>query len=105
MTSTWATGSRLRPKTSKTDRAGTTRFISGTSKRRKNDGKRQSPYETEANSTWFAMGDHSRDNVFRLILPLSRFREVEQREEKTARELLSRVGLADKARLLAGTLS
>ena len=52
-----------------------------------------------------AMGDHSRDNVFRLILPLSRFREVEQREEKTARELLSRVGLADKARLLAGTLS
>ncbi|HYT54043.1 MAG TPA: ABC transporter ATP-binding protein [Verrucomicrobiae bacterium] len=52
-----------------------------------------------------AMGDHSRDNVFRLILPLSRFRDVEQREEKTARELLSRVGLADKARLLAGTLS
>jgi branched-chain amino acid transport system ATP-binding protein len=52
-----------------------------------------------------AMGDQSRDNVFRLILPLSRFRDVEQREEKTARELLSRVGLADKARLLAGTLS
>jgi branched-chain amino acid transport system ATP-binding protein len=32
-------------------------------------------------------------------------REVEQREEKTARELLSRVGLAAKAKLLAGTLS
>jgi hypothetical protein len=31
-------------------------------------------------------------------------REVEQREEKTARELLSRMGLADKAKLLAGTL-
>ena len=51
------------------------------------------------------MGDYSRDNVFSLLLPLSRFREVEQREEKTARELLSRVGLADKARFLAGTLS
>ena len=50
-------------------------------------------------------GDHSRNNVFSLLLPSSRLRQVEQREEKTARELLSRVGLADKARLLAGTLS
>jgi branched-chain amino acid transport system ATP-binding protein len=52
-----------------------------------------------------AMGEHSRDNIFSVLLPLSRFRAAEQREEKSARELLSRVGLAEKARLLAGTLS
>ena len=51
------------------------------------------------------MGDYSRSNVFSYSCRCPRLREVEQREEKTARELLSRVGLADKAKLLAGTLS
>src|SRR5262245_32456687 len=41
MTSTWATGSRLRQSILKTVRVGITRFISGTSKRAKNRGARR----------------------------------------------------------------
>lgn len=39
------------------------------------------------------------------FLPLSFHREGVHREQQSARELLARVGLADKAKLLAGTLS
>lgn len=52
-----------------------------------------------------AMRDRSADNILSVLLPLSRFRDAEKRERQSARDLLSRVGLEDKATLLAGTLS
>ena len=52
-----------------------------------------------------AMGGQARHSALRLLVPSSGF-QVERREEQSAaRGLLARVGLADKADLLAGRLS
>jgi branched-chain amino acid transport system ATP-binding protein len=52
-----------------------------------------------------ALGDHPSYNAFSIVLPLRRYRQAQRREQERAREYLFRVGLADKAQLLAGTLS
>jgi branched-chain amino acid transport system ATP-binding protein len=52
-----------------------------------------------------ALGDHPRYSALSVLLPLRRYRQAELREESAARELLSRVALADKSGRLAGTLS
>jgi len=52
-----------------------------------------------------ALGDHPSYNAFSIVLPLRRYRQAQRREQERAREFLSRVGLADKAQLLAETLS
>jgi branched-chain amino acid transport system ATP-binding protein len=52
-----------------------------------------------------ALGDHPSYNALSIVLPLRRYRQAQQRERERAREFLSRVSLADKAQLLAGTLS
>jgi branched-chain amino acid transport system ATP-binding protein len=52
-----------------------------------------------------ALGDHPSYNAFSIVLPLGRYRQAQRREQECAREFLSRVGLADKAHLFAGTLS
>jgi branched-chain amino acid transport system ATP-binding protein len=52
-----------------------------------------------------AMGKHSQYRAISVLLPLPHFRTAEHAEHETARELLSRVGLADKANLVARTLS
>lgn len=52
-----------------------------------------------------ATGDHPRYSALSALLPWHGYRDAEQSERETARELLSRVGLADKASLPAGTLS
>jgi len=51
------------------------------------------------------MADHRRLSALRMLLPSTVCRDYEQREEQEAYELLSRVGLASKSQLLAGTLS
>jgi len=51
------------------------------------------------------LGIHPRYSALSVLLPLRRHRQAELREEILARELLSRVALADKADRLAGTLS
>jgi branched-chain amino acid transport system ATP-binding protein len=51
------------------------------------------------------MADHGRFSALRAFLPMTVYRDGEQREEQAAYEFLSRVGLADKSRILAGTLS
>jgi branched-chain amino acid transport system ATP-binding protein len=52
-----------------------------------------------------ALGDHPSYSAFRALLPLSCHRNAETLEYDSALELLARVGLADKAERLAGTLS
>ncbi len=52
-----------------------------------------------------AMRDPTRYGNLAALLPWTRNRNTEQRERETARGLLSRVGLADKSNLSAGTLS
>ena len=52
-----------------------------------------------------ALGDHPSYSAVSVLLPLPSRRQAETRERESARELLSRVGLADKAELFAGTLS
>jgi branched-chain amino acid transport system ATP-binding protein len=51
------------------------------------------------------LGDHPGYSAFRALWPLSCHRPAEALEYDSARELLARVGLADKAERLAGTLS
>src|SRR4030095_13332375 len=50
MTSTWATGNRLRQSILKTVRVGITRFISGTSKRSRNRGGKKGKKGTSVNA-------------------------------------------------------
>ena len=52
-----------------------------------------------------ALGDHPSYNGFAIVLPLRRYRHAQERERERARKFLTRVGLANKAHLLAGTLS
>jgi branched-chain amino acid transport system ATP-binding protein len=52
-----------------------------------------------------ALGDQPRYSALRLLLPLPGYRQAALRERILARDLLSRVGLADKADRLAGTLA
>jgi branched-chain amino acid transport system ATP-binding protein len=52
-----------------------------------------------------AMGEHSQYRAISVLLPLPHLRAAELSEHQTARRLLSRVGLADKAELIARTLS
>jgi branched-chain amino acid transport system ATP-binding protein len=52
-----------------------------------------------------AMGDHSRYGALTALVPLSRYQRAQRREQESARELLARVGLADKFDHFAGTLS
>ena len=52
-----------------------------------------------------ALGDHPSYNAFSLLMPLSNQRRAEADERERAGELLSRLGLAEKANRLAGTLS
>lgn len=52
-----------------------------------------------------AMGDHPQYSAASVLFPWFRFRDAERREREGACELLSRVGLADKANGVAGTLS
>jgi branched-chain amino acid transport system ATP-binding protein len=52
-----------------------------------------------------ALGDHPSYSAFSIVVPLRRYRQAQRREQERAREYLSRVGLADKANYLAGTLS
>ena len=51
-----------------------------------------------------AIGHKRRYRVASVLFPSRRFRLAEQREREIARDLLSRVGLADKAQSFAGTL-
>jgi len=51
------------------------------------------------------MRDPTRYANLGALLPWTGYRSTEQRERETAGELLSRVGLADKSNLPAGTLS
>jgi branched-chain amino acid transport system ATP-binding protein len=60
---------------------------------------------TLLDNVWVALGDHPSYNAFSIVLPLRRYRQAQRREQERAREYLSQVGLADKAQLLAGTLS
>ena len=52
-----------------------------------------------------AMGDHPSYSAFSLLIPLANHRQAEADECDRAGELLSRLGLADKANRFAGTLS
>jgi branched-chain amino acid transport system ATP-binding protein len=52
-----------------------------------------------------ALGGRPRYGALTALLPTARYREAERVEEETARDLLARVGLADNAERLAGTLS
>jgi branched-chain amino acid transport system ATP-binding protein len=52
-----------------------------------------------------AMGDHSRYGALTALVPLSRYQRAQRREQESARELLARVGLADKFDHFAGALS
>jgi branched-chain amino acid transport system ATP-binding protein len=52
-----------------------------------------------------ALGDHPRYRVISALLPWDHYREAERRERETACVLLGKLGLADKADVLAGTLS
>lgn len=52
-----------------------------------------------------ALGDHPSYSALSVLLPLPSHRRAEARERERARELLFRVGLADKAERFAGTLS
>lgn len=52
-----------------------------------------------------AMGDRARFSMLGVLLPLPAYRDAERRERQAACELLSRVGLVDKANFFAGTLS
>jgi branched-chain amino acid transport system ATP-binding protein len=52
-----------------------------------------------------AMGDHARFSMLGVLLPLPAYRDAERRDRQAACELLSRVGLVDKANFFAGTLS
>jgi len=52
-----------------------------------------------------AMGDRARFSMLGVLLPLLAYRDAERRERQAACELLSRVGLLDKANFFAGTLS
>jgi branched-chain amino acid transport system ATP-binding protein len=52
-----------------------------------------------------AMGRQARYSALRVILPSSSLREAQHREHSEAKELLARVGLADKSEFLAGRLS
>ena len=52
-----------------------------------------------------AMGDQTRYGTVRALLRWPGYRDAEQRERNAARGLLARVGLAEKAGHLAGTLS
>ena len=52
-----------------------------------------------------AMGDRTRFSMLGVLLPLPAYRDAERRERQAACELLSRVGLVDKANFFAGTLS
>jgi branched-chain amino acid transport system ATP-binding protein len=52
-----------------------------------------------------AMGRQARYAAVRVLLPSSRLQVAQRRERAEAKELLGRVGLAEKAELLAGKLS
>ena len=52
-----------------------------------------------------AMGRQARYAALRVLLPSSSLQAAQHRERAEAKELLGRVGLADKAELLAGKLS
>ena len=52
-----------------------------------------------------ALGDHPSYSALSVLWPLPSHRQAEARERESARELLFRVGLADKAERFAGTLS
>ena len=52
-----------------------------------------------------ALGEHPSYSAVSVLLPLARQRHAEALEYDSARELLARVGLAEKAEWLAGTLS
>jgi branched-chain amino acid transport system ATP-binding protein len=52
-----------------------------------------------------ALGHKQRYRVASVLLPSRRFRLAERHEREVARELLSRVGLANKTQSFAGTLS
>ena len=52
-----------------------------------------------------ALGDHPSYSAFSLLMPLPSHRRAEARERERAGELLSRLGLAEKADRCAGTLS
>jgi branched-chain amino acid transport system ATP-binding protein len=52
-----------------------------------------------------ALGDHPSYSAFSLLMPLPNHRQAEAHERERAGELLSRLGLADKANRFAGTLS
>jgi len=52
-----------------------------------------------------ALGDHPSYSAFSLLIPLSNHRRTEADERERAAELLSRLGLAEKANRFAGTLS
>jgi len=52
-----------------------------------------------------AMGDQARFSMLGVLLPLPAYRDAERRDRQAACELLSRVGLVDKANFFAGTLS
>jgi len=52
-----------------------------------------------------ALGDHPSYSVFSLLMPMPNSRQAETHEHERAGELLSRLGLAEKADRFAGTLS
>ncbi|MGE5217479.1 MAG: ABC transporter ATP-binding protein [Chloroflexota bacterium] len=52
-----------------------------------------------------ARAAHPRSNALGMLLALRSYRAAERREAKAARELLAKVGLADKSEFIAGTLS
>ena len=52
-----------------------------------------------------AMGRQARYNALRVLWPSSSLRAAQRKERTEAEELLARVGLAEKAKLLAGELS
>jgi len=52
-----------------------------------------------------AMGDRARFSMLSVLLTLPAYRDAQRRERQAACELLSRVGLVDKANLFAGMLS
>jgi len=52
-----------------------------------------------------AMGRQARYSALRVLLPSASLRAAQHREHSEAKELLARVGLADKSEILAGRLS
>ncbi len=58
-----------------------------------------------AENVLVAMGRHARYSALRVLLPSASLHAAQRRERGAAKDLLAKVGLADKADLLAGKLS